>query len=91
MAQQQLGANLTLTFTHPNIANVIGSPSGNTFTGNSRDNQFTLSGGNNTLSGGGGFDTYIFTGSQFGINVITDPPGSHRRAELPPIWPANQH
>ena len=59
MAQQQLGANLTLTFTHPNIANVIGSPSGNTLTGNSRDNQFTVSDG--TASSGAATQSIIVT------------------------------
>src|SRR5262249_35840594 len=40
--------------------------------GNTRDNHFTLSGGNNVLAGGGGFDTYNFTGSSLGTNVIND-------------------
>jgi hypothetical protein len=73
---QTVNPNLTLTLANANTANVIGSPLGNTITGNTRDNQFTLQGGMNSISGGGGFDTYIFTGSQLGNVTINDSAGS---------------
>jgi hypothetical protein len=76
-AAQAVNPSLTLTLTRANIADVIGSPQGNTLTGNARDNHFTLSSGNNTVSGGGGLTTVKFTGSALGTNVITDTaPGS---------------
>jgi hypothetical protein len=74
-AAQTVNSNLTLTLTNANVANVIGSPAGNTLTGNSRGNQFTLNTGNNTVTAGTGFNTFFFTGSQLGSNSISNPAG----------------
>src|SRR5262249_47705053 len=71
-ASQVGNPKLTLSFTQSDIANVIGSPFGNTIAGNSRDNQFYLSSGNNTMLGNGGHDMYFFTGNQLGNNTIND-------------------
>jgi Ca2+-binding RTX toxin-like protein len=71
-ASQVISPNLALSFAQADIANVIGSPFGNTIAGNSRDNQFYLSSGNNTMSGNGGHDMYFFTGTQLGSNTIND-------------------
>src|SRR5262249_44910711 len=73
---QTVNSNLKVTFTCANAANVIGSPAGNTLTGNSRNNIFTVSTGNNKFTGNGGFDTYAFTGTSLGANIINDPAGS---------------
>jgi hypothetical protein len=73
-AAQAVNQYLTLALTRANIADVIGSPQGNTLTGNARDNHFTLSGGNNTVSGGGGLTTVKFTGSALGTTSSPTPP-----------------
>jgi Ca2+-binding RTX toxin-like protein len=74
---QVVNANLTLTLTNPlGIANVIGGDStGDTITGNSRDNQITVGPGNDVLDGAGGHDTYFFAGSNLGNEILKDDPG----------------
>jgi parallel beta-helix repeat protein len=75
-APQEVNANLTLTLLNPDVPDVLGSPAGNTFIGNARDNQFTLGTGTNNVTGGSGFNTYFFIGLQIGIDTITTPAGS---------------
>src|SRR5262249_19506487 len=74
---QVVNSNLTLTLTNPlGIANVIaGDSTGDTITGNSRDNQIFVGPGNDILNGGGGHDTYLFTGSRLGNETFSDDPG----------------
>src|SRR5262249_55857289 len=75
---QVVNSNLTLTLPNPlGIANIIGSATfDDQITGNTRDNQITVGQGTDILSGGGGHDTYYFTGSHFdagpGPDIITD-------------------
>ena len=68
---QAVSNALTLTLANANTLAVIGSPFGNTIIGNSRDNHFTLSSGNNNITDGSGFTTLQFLGSALGTNTIT--------------------
>ena len=72
-AAQAVTAGLTVTLTDPTESDVIGSPFGNTITGNGRDNHITLNTGNNTIVTGSGLTTLNFTGSSLGTNAITAP------------------
>ena len=70
---QALVHNLTLTLSSGSESDVIGSPFGNTIIGNSRDNHFTLTTGNNSITTGSGLTTLKFNGSTLGTNVVNAP------------------
>ncbi len=69
--------NLTLTFTNPEVENVIGGSLNDSLTGNALDNRIEGGAGNDTLNGLTGNDTYVFNASNdLGSDVINDPVGS---------------
>jgi hypothetical protein len=74
---QTVAPGLSITLTNPSaIADVIGNQANDRITGNSRDDQFFIGAGNNTLAGGSGNDTYNFTGAALGNDVINDQSGA---------------
>ena len=70
---QSVTPTLTLTLSNSTILDVLGSPAGNTLTGNDRDNHFTLSTGNNAVTAGSGLSTLKFVGAALGTNTIFAP------------------
>ncbi|HEY2785006.1 MAG TPA: choice-of-anchor Q domain-containing protein [Fimbriiglobus sp.] len=72
-SNQAVTSTLSIRITNPTIPDVIGSPYGNTLTGNVRDNHFTLSSANNNVVAGSGLTTLKFTGKTLGTNTITAP------------------
>ena len=76
-APQAVVAGLSVTLATPTIPDVLGSPAGNTLTGNARDNHFTLGGGTNTVAAGTGLTTLKFVGPAVGSDMVSGAtPGS---------------
>ncbi len=67
---------LSLTLANPlGITSVVGNAAGDMLTGNARGDSFLLT-GNNTVTGGGGNDTFSFNGSPDGTVVLNEQPGT---------------
>ena len=84
-AAQVVNAGLTLTLSAGNtIENVIGGALGDTLTGNALNNAVDGAvGGNDTLTGGAGNDTYRFdTDNALGSDTIDESGGGRRHARL---------
>ena len=62
----------TFTSTATDAAGNIGKSTGAAIYGSTGNNALSNTGGNDIMTGGNGSDTFVFSGTKFGSDVITD-------------------